>query len=114
MKSVYARCHIVTLPSSYGEGVPTTLLEAAACARPIVASDIPGCREVVVHGENGLLVPPGNSDALAEALAILVHDADLRRKMGNAGRQRVVERFSNDRINAATFAVYHKVLGSSH
>jgi glycosyltransferase involved in cell wall biosynthesis len=114
MKSVYARCHIVTLPSSYGEGVPTTLLEAAACARPIVASDIPGCREVVVHGENGLLVPPGNADALAEALAILVHDADLRGKMGNAGRQRVLERFSNDRINTATFAVYHKVLSSSH
>lgn len=114
MKSVYARCHIVTLPSSYGEGVPTALLEASACARPIVASDIPGCREVVVHGENGLLVPPGNADALAEALAILVHDADLRRKMGNAGRQRVLERFSDDRINAATFAVYHKVLSSSH
>ena len=114
MKSVYARCHIVTLPSSYGEGVPTSLLEAAASGRPIVASDIPGCREVVVQGENGLLVPPGNAEALADALAILVLDADLRSKMGNAGRQRVLERFSKDRINAATLAVYHKVLGASH
>jgi glycosyltransferase involved in cell wall biosynthesis len=111
MKSVYSRCHIVTLPSSYGEGVPTSLLEAAACGRPIVASDIPGCREVVAHGENGLLVPPGNAEALAEALAILVHDADLRREMGRAGRQRVLERFSKERINAATLAVYHNVLG---
>jgi glycosyltransferase involved in cell wall biosynthesis len=114
MKSVYAHCHIVTLPSSYGEGVPTSLLEAAASGRPIVASDIPGCREVVVHGENGFLVPPGNAEALAEALAILVNEADLRRKMGNAGRQRVLERFSKDRINAATLVVYHKVLGASH
>ena len=112
MKSVYARCSIVTLPSSYGEGVPTSLLEGAASGRPIVASDIPGCREVVVHGENGFLVPPGNAEALADALAILVNDADLRRKMGNAGRQRVLERFSKTRINAATLVVYQKVLGS--
>jgi glycosyltransferase involved in cell wall biosynthesis len=114
MRSVYASCHIVTLPSSYGEGVPTSLLEAAASGRPIVASDIPGCRAIVVHGENGLLVPPGNAEALSDALASLINDADLRKKMGNAGRQRVLEKFSKDRINAATLVVYQKVLGSVH
>jgi len=60
MSTVYARGHIVTLPTVYGEGVPTALLEAAACGKPLVATDAPGCREVVRHELNGLLVPPND------------------------------------------------------
>jgi glycosyltransferase involved in cell wall biosynthesis len=59
MREVYRQSHIVTLPS-LGEGVPTALLEAAACGRPIVATDVAGCRDVVIHGRNGLLVPPND------------------------------------------------------
>lgn len=109
MPSVYARCHIVALPS-YHEGVPTGLLEAAACARPIVASDIPGCRVVVVDGETGLLVPPGQPGPLAEALARLISDPDLRGRMGQAGRSRILQRFTQQHINQQTVEVYRLAL----
>ena len=69
MPQVYADCHIVCLPSFYGEGVPRALIEAAACARPIVTTDTPGCREVVHDGDNGLLVPPRSPAALVRRVA---------------------------------------------
>jgi len=85
MEDVYAQASIVCLPS-YREGLPKTLIEAAACGRPIVASDVPGCREVVQHGENGLLVPVRNASALAEALMRILQDSHMRRKMGIRSR----------------------------
>ncbi|MEJ2263146.1 MAG: glycosyltransferase family 4 protein [Anaerolineales bacterium] len=112
MKVVYEKSHIVTLPS-LGEGVPTVLLEAAACGRPIVATDVPGCRQAVIHGSNGLLVPPNDAEALAEALYQLISDPALRNKMGASGRKLVTERFSNKRINAETLAVYRKIINHS-
>ena len=111
MKNAYSRCHIVALPSAYGEGVPTVLLEAAACGRPVVASNIPGCRRVVVEGETGLLVPPGDAPALAAALARLVQDGAMRKRMGEAGRRVAVERFTDSKINSATLQVYQHLLG---
>jgi glycosyltransferase involved in cell wall biosynthesis len=86
------------------------LIEAAAAGRPIVASDVPGCREVVDHGENGLLVPPGDPVALAEALALLAGNPDLRQKMGAAGRLKAVNQFANEKIIAATLKVYSDLL----
>src|SRR5262249_58063388 len=74
------------LPWTYGEGVPRALLEAAACARPIVATDIPGCREVVRRGETGILVTPGDIGGLATAIAALASDPARRIAMGAAGR----------------------------
>ncbi len=109
MRSVYQNCHIVTLPS-FGEGLPTVLIEAASCARPIVTTDVSGCREVVTHGVNGLLVPPGDAPALAQAFETLLGDADLRQKMGVAGRQIVLEKFTDEHVNRATFAVYQRVM----
>jgi glycosyltransferase involved in cell wall biosynthesis len=105
MRAVYQASHIVTLPSM-GEGIPTALLEAASCARPIVASDTSGCRDVVLHGVNGLLVPRNDPPALAAALEQLVCDPELRGRMGRAGRQMVLERFTNVQINEKTLAVY--------
>ena len=67
MPEVLARAHIVVLPS-YREGLPTILLEAAASGRPIIASDVPGCRDIVKHNENGLLVTPRDSESLADAI----------------------------------------------
>lgn len=109
MKTVYASSHIVTLPS-LGEGVPTVLLEAAASGRPIVATDVPGCREVVSHGVNGFLVPPNDAESLAKALYELITDPDLRGRMGASGRKLVSERFSDTKINADTLAVYRQVM----
>jgi len=109
MASTYARSHIVVLPSSYGEGVPTNLLEAASCARPIVATDIPGCREVVVEGENGYIVPLNDPAALADAIERLMRDPQLRQRMGAAGRQRVLQHFSAGIIHDETIKVYRSV-----
>jgi glycosyltransferase involved in cell wall biosynthesis len=112
MERIYQQCHIVTLPTMYGEGVPTTLVEAAACGRPIVATDIPGCRSVVKHEKNGLLVPPNDPLALAEALERLALDPALRMKMGALGRQIVLEKFTHKKINHATLKVYQHLLES--
>jgi glycosyltransferase involved in cell wall biosynthesis len=109
MDEVYHQAHIVCLPS-YREGLPTVLIEAAAAGRPIVASDVPGCCEVVDQGENGLLVPPGDPGALAEALALLAEDSALRHKMGAAGRLKAVNQFANNKVIAATLKVYSDLL----
>jgi glycosyltransferase involved in cell wall biosynthesis len=105
MNSVYKQCHIVTLPS-VGEGAPSVLMEAAACGRPVVTTDTPGCRDMVKAGISGLIVPPNDAAALAEALSKLISDPDLRARMGNAGRKLAVEEFSNVYANQATLGVY--------
>jgi glycosyltransferase involved in cell wall biosynthesis len=109
MPGVFAKSSLVTLPS-LGEGVPTVLLEAAASGRAIVATDVPGCREVVKPGLNGLLVPPQNAPALAEALYRLLSDPDLRGKMGAAGRQMILDKFTTARVNPATYDVYRRLM----
>jgi glycosyltransferase involved in cell wall biosynthesis len=109
MREVYAHSHIVTLPS-FGEGVPTVLLEAASTCRPIVTTDVAGCRDVVEHGVNGLLVPPNDDIALAEALLTLINDADLRERMGVAGRQIMLEKYSVTHVNTKTEKVYKSLL----
>ncbi len=105
----YARAHIAVLPS-YREGLPKSLLEAAACGRPIVTTDVPGCRGVCNDGENGLLVPPGNSRALAEALARLARDPEMRARMGRAGRRRVESEFAEEIIARETLSLYTRLL----
>jgi glycosyltransferase involved in cell wall biosynthesis len=107
---VWSQASMAVLPTSYGEGIPKTLLEAAACARPIIATDMPGCREIVRDGENGLLVPVKNADALAEAIATLAADPDMRRRMGEVGRELVVEQFSEGQVVEQTLAVYDALL----
>jgi glycosyltransferase involved in cell wall biosynthesis len=109
MRKVYQQSHIVVLPSFY-EGVSTALLEAAACAKPIVATDIPGCRAVVRHGENGFLVPVNDAHACAAALEKLVTEPELRKQMGRNGRKRILEDFTDQDVNIRTIAVYHTLL----
>ena len=105
IQQAFARCHIVCLPS-YREGTPRVLIEAAACARPIVTTNVPGCRDIIIHGENGLLVEPKNAQALADSIAELAADSNLRERMGRRGRQIVAEGFSSDLVNRKTLAVY--------
>lgn len=108
MPEVLRLASLVCLPS-YREGVPKALLEAAATGRAIVATDVPGCREVVRQGENGLLVPPRDSAALAAALQALLRDPALRRRMGRAGRVRAEREFSTGRVIDETLAVYARL-----
>ncbi len=96
---------IAVLPS-YREGLPKSLLESAASGRPMVATDVPGCREVVRHGETGLLVPPRDPGALADALQTLAGDADLRQRYGAAARRLAEERFSDTAIARAMVRLY--------
>ena len=106
MPAVYSQAHIVCLPS-YREGVPRTLLEAAACGRPIVASDVPGCREVVKQGINGLLVAARDVNGLAHAIEQLIQDGPLRMKMGAESRKVAQAEFSVDLINSQILTVYN-------
>lgn len=109
MATVFSQAHIVCLPS-YREGLPKSLLEAAACGRPIVATDVPGCREIVRQGINGFLVPAYDSLALAEALHKLIDNKELREQMGANGREIVLNEFSEEKVVAETLALYHDLL----
>jgi len=109
MPRVYAQSHIVCLPS-YREGLPKSLLEAASCARPVVTTDVPGCREVVRDGDNGLLVEARNATALADALARLLADPELRLRMGQRGRERVLNEFAQEKIVDQVLALYRGLL----
>jgi glycosyltransferase involved in cell wall biosynthesis len=110
VRTVWRRAAIAVYPSTYGEGVPKALIEAAACARAIVAADMPGCREVVRAGETGLLVAPHDIAGLAKALATLAGDAARRQAMGRAGRALVEREFGEEGVARQTLALYHRVM----
>lgn len=105
IEDVIALADIMVLPS-FREGTPRALLEAAAMGKPIVATDVPGCREVVVHSETGLLVPVQNPKALAEAIAGLLDDPARAREMGARGRSLVEREFSVETVVSRTIDVY--------
>jgi glycosyltransferase involved in cell wall biosynthesis len=110
MPAVFADADIVCLPTYYGEGIPKVLVEAAACGLPIVTTDWPGCREIVAHRHNGLLVPIQDSAALADAIETLARDPDLRVTMGRRGRARVEGEYSLDAVIRRTLAIYRELL----
>jgi glycosyltransferase involved in cell wall biosynthesis len=101
--------HIAVLPSRR-EGLPKSLLEAAACARPIVATDVPGCREIARDGVNALLVPPDDAQALADAIILVAKDKRLRATFGKAGRRLVEKEYSAERIGADIVALYGRLI----
>ncbi len=102
---LYARAAVVVLPS-YREGLPLAVIEAMAHGRPVVATTVGGIPELVVDGETGLLVPPGDPQALRSALERLLADPALRRRMGQAGRERIIELCSIEHVAKATRAAY--------
>ena len=107
---ILSNAHIIALPS-YREGVPKGLLEAAACGRPIVTTDVVGCREVVKHLENGFLVKVKDVKSLSYALEVMIKDAGLRQQMGAKGRILVVEHFSEQVVVAKTMELYRQMTG---
>jgi glycosyltransferase involved in cell wall biosynthesis len=106
ISALWREAHIAVQASLGGEGLPKSLLEAASMARPIVATDVPGNRDIARDGVNAILVPPGDAHALATALATLAGDAERRRLYGAAGRKLVESLFSERHIEAATEAFY--------
>jgi glycosyltransferase involved in cell wall biosynthesis len=100
--------------SSVNEGLGTSLLDAMACSKPIVATTVGGIPEVVVHGDTGLLVAPRDHTAMADAIVSLLIDEGLRTRMGQAGFARVRERFTVERMVSETAAVYVRVAGTPH
>ncbi|MCD8172207.1 MAG: glycosyltransferase family 4 protein [Alistipes sp.] len=102
--------HIVAFPSYYREGIPKSLIEAAAAGKPIVTCDSVGCREAVVHGVSGLLIPPKNPRALAEALELLITDKEMRIAMGKESRLLAENKFSLTSVVAEHLNIYRKTL----
>ena len=109
---VLKEADIVALPS-FGEGFPKGLIDAAAAGRPIVTTDIPGCRDAIIPGQSGLLIPKGDPAALADALQTLVENEELRLEMGRKGREMAEWRFGIETIVDAHFDLYEKALSSA-
>ncbi|MGH7628496.1 MAG: glycosyltransferase family 4 protein [Gemmatimonadales bacterium] len=111
MPQALEQATIVALPSAYAEGLPKVLIEAAAVGRPLVATDIPGCREIVRDGENGYLVPSDDVPALAGAIDRLVRDRALRERFGRRSHELSVE-FTDAVVNRETLELYHALLAA--
>ncbi|MDF2688635.1 MAG: glycosyltransferase family 1 protein [Microvirga sp.] len=110
--SVWNDHHIACLPSRGGEGLPRTLLEAAACGRAILTTDVPGCRAFVRDGVEGFVVTPDDADALAKALVSLANEPDRVARMGEAARARVLEGFTERHVMEDLKRLYASLLRS--
>jgi glycosyltransferase involved in cell wall biosynthesis len=108
---VWTRAHFAVL-ASRREGLPKSLLEAAACGRAMVATDAPGCREIAIDGETALTVPVDDAAALADAMAKLAGDAELRRRFGANARALVERKFSAEAIGRETVALYDRLIAA--
>ena len=108
IREVWARAHFAVL-ASRREGLPKSLLEAAACGRAMVATDVPGCREIAIAGETALTVPVENAEALAGAMARLAGDKKMREKFAANARALVESKFSADAIGREIVALYNSL-----
>ncbi len=113
MPGLFASVDMVVLPS-YREGLPKGLIEAAACALPLITTDVPGCREVVTDGVDGLLVPVRDADALANAIARLHDDPALAQRLGEAARAKALAQFDERIVIQQTIAVYAELIEAGH
>ncbi len=112
--AIWRRAAIFVLPARSREGMPRALLEAAASARPLIVTDVPGCRHFVRDGIEGLIVPPANAGALAEALEKLARDPALRRKLGSAARARLLDGYTEADVRAGLGRTYRSLIVSTH
>ncbi|MCQ3830627.1 glycosyltransferase family 4 protein [Microbulbifer elongatus] len=113
MLPVFEDCDVVCLPTSYGEGIPRVLIEGAACGRPLVATDVPGCRDIINQGKNGFIVPVEDQHSLVDALKILVVDSKLRNDFGIAGRAYVESNFSDQVVVSQVLSLYQRIIMKS-
>lgn len=110
IRAVWAQAEIAVLPSFGGEGLPKALLEAAACGRPLIATDVPGSREIALAGRNAIMVPPGNTDALCDALERLAGDETLRKTFGAESRRIVESDMSQEHVSRDIVLLYRKLI----
>ena len=113
VREVWRHADIFVLPARSREGMPRAMLEAAACGRPLIVTDVPGCRHFVRDGQEGFVIPPEDADALADALALLAQDPGLRERMGLAARQRLLQGFTESQVKDALRASYRAMLASA-
>lgn len=111
MPSLIKNCDIVCLPTTYGEGVPRILIEAASCQRAIITTNVSGCREIVEHDKTGLLAEPGSVDSLANCLEFLLSDNERIVSFGTDGRIKVEKEFSQEIVFEKTLQIYQSLLG---
>ena len=109
IESMLQAVDVFTLPS-YREGMPRSIIEAMACGKPVVATNIRGCREEVIPGETGLLVPVGDPEALARALVQLLSQLDLARELGARGRRRALAQFDEQDVLDRQVAAYQHLV----
>ena len=107
ISNIYNNSDMAVLPS-YGEGLPKSLLEACSCGLPIIATDVPGCREICINNKNGIVVPVKNSEKLADAIIDLAFNKEKRVLFGKESRRMVLDEFSESVINQKIFSVYNK------
>jgi len=112
MVKTFGAVDIVCMPSYYREGVPKVLIEAASCGKPIITADSPGCREIVEHEKNGLLVPPRSAEDVARAMIHLLENTSLQEQYGRAGRELVKREFSMESVNCRILACYQTLEAS--
>jgi len=113
MSEILRRSSLFVLPTYYREGVPKVLIEASSTGVAAITTDTPGCRDIVVNGETGLLVPPRDAHVLAAAIIELLDDPARRSAMGHRARKRVLSGFALERVMSATLDVYSELLGGS-
>lgn len=113
MPAVYAASDLVVLPS-WREGLSRALIEAASMERPIITTDVPGCRDVIEHGKTGLLVPLQNSHAIELAIILMLENPNLARRFGKAARKKVLQEFQVSLVNDHTLAQYEQLFASPH
>jgi glycosyltransferase involved in cell wall biosynthesis len=113
MPGLLARTSIAVLPTRYREGMPRFLLEASAAGVPAVATDTQGCREVVVDGQTGLLVKPGDVEALASAIKRVLESRETHARMSVAARSRAVSTFSTEHVTTAYEELYQSLLNAA-
>ena len=107
---LYSECHVVCLPSFFGEGIPKALIEAGAASRAIVTTNHPGCRDAIIPNKTGILVPIKNPKKLADAIQWLIEKPKERKKMGKAGRKLAEKIFPINKISQQHIKIYHALL----
>jgi len=110
MSEVLAKCNIFVLPSFYGEGLPKVLIEAAACSRPVITTDHPGCRDAIVPNKTGFLIPTHNTEKLGEAIKKMILDRSLCEEMGRAGRELAEQVFDVKQVVKQHLSIYEELL----
>lgn len=110
VRDVWREADICVVPSRTGEGMPRAMLEAAACGRALIVTDVPGCRHFVRDGIEGLVIPPESAEALSEAIATLANDAALSASMGRAARARILGGYTEKHVSADVERVFRQLL----